>query len=280
VGVGFLTSINADPARLCVLFNNMWQSHLMLLRNWAIRFAIGLLFAIPTLSAYAQGDDRKKQTRSPYTQECITEEKIVQENKWTGSDEFGRYEGNDAYLFAETVSPELMHIGPDYSFDTVIVWGGPNVWGFAVAFPFKAGCALGHWFVGEDYKRGTRAVEEYRNSGSPDFEQFLSPPKRNYYQAERYYSERRYVEAEPLYLEAIKEFKKIGQYAPSVNMTLHKIALLNDAVGKFDIAEKHYVLAIAGWHASLGPGSVQESNVRTDFVKMLRKIGREADAET
>jgi hypothetical protein len=62
-------------------------------------------------------------------------------------------------------------------------------------------------------------------------------------------------------------------------MTLHKIALLNDATGKFDIAEKHYMLAIGGWIASLGPGSVPEADVRADFAKMLRTIGRNADAD-
>lgn len=246
--------------------------------GWTITFVVGLLLAASTSSA--QTTDKRKQPKSPYTQECITEEKIVQENNWTSKNLIGRYKGDDAHLFAETVSPELMRDGPAYSFDMVIIWGGPNVWGRAVTIPFKDGCALGHWFGGGDGDSpGARAVEAYRKSGSADFEKFLSAPKRNYYQAERYYAERRYTEAEPLYSEALEDFKKNGPYAPSVNMTLHKLALLNDASGKFDIAEKYYMLAIGGWRTSLGPGSPQEADVRAAYARMLRKIGRNADAE-
>ncbi len=246
--------------------------------NGAVKFAAGSLLVIATLSAYAQTNRAKNQTRS-LTEACIAEDEIVRENKWTASNEFARYRGNDAHLFAETLSPDLMRVGSDYPFDTIVVWGGPDVWGFAVAVAFKNGCTLGYWFVGRAYSAGAQVVEKYRESGSSDIDDFLPAPKQHYYRAERYYSERRYNEAEQLYSEALNEFRNLGPYAASLNMTLHKIAVVDDALGKYDIAEKNYKLAIAGWHTSLGPGSVQEAEVRTDFVKMLRKIGREADAE-
>lgn len=247
----------------------------------AIRVAIWLICAVTILPAYAQDDGTRKQPWNPYTEQCITEQKIVQESNWVRSDQLARYKGNDAHLFAEMVSPDILTDDwpPSYNFDSVVVWGGPKVWGGAVALLFKDGCAINHWFVGEDYRRGASTVEEYRKSGSVDFDKFLSAPKRNYYQAERYFAERKYVEAEPLYFEALKEFKKTGEYGSSVNKILHKIALLNDVIGKFDIAEKYCRLAIEGWSTSLGPGSVDEANVRTDYIKMLRKIGREADAK-
>jgi tetratricopeptide (TPR) repeat protein len=261
---------------VCAFIKNMSQAHLRAIPKRTIRVVIWLVCAITTLSAHAQGDGTRKQPQSPYTEECITEQKIIRENNWTRRDQLARYEGSDAHLFAETVSPEVARDWPAYPFDKVIVWGGPNVWGGAVALLFKDGCAINHWFVGDDYRHGASVVEEYRKSGSADFDKFLSTPKRNYYQAERYFADGKYVEAEPLYFEALKEFKKHGQYGSSVNMTLHRIALLNEAIKKFDIAEKYYHLAMAGWRAN---GSAQEAEVRRDLANMLRSIGRHTEAD-
>lgn len=249
------------------------------MRHQAIKsgVAVASLFLIMSTT---HGVSAQLRATSPYAEDCITEEMIVRENNWTAKDKLGRFDGNDAHLFAELISHDPMREGSAYSFDTVIVWGGRDVWGGAVAIPFRNRCALGHWFVGRQYSYAASIVEQYRKQESADFQSFLPLPKRNYYQAERYYDEHKYSEAEPLYLEALAEFKKAGPYGPAVNLTLHKIARLYDVIGKFDTAEQNYRLAIAGWRTSLGPSSTQEKLVRTDFANMLRKLGREVEAQS
>jgi len=80
--------------------------------NRAIKFASALMLVAAASSAVAQTIDTPRQLRSPHSEECITEEKIVQENDWTTNDEFARYIANDAHLFAETLSPDPMRRGP------------------------------------------------------------------------------------------------------------------------------------------------------------------------
>lgn len=233
-----------------------------------------------TLFSTTRAVNAQLQPTSPYAEHCITEEMIIRENNWTANDKLEDFNGDDAHLFAELISRDPMREGSAYSFDAVIVWGGRNVWGGAVAMPFRNGCALGHWFVGRQYSDAALIVQRYREQGSADFQNFLPLPKRNYYQAERYYAGHNYNEAEPLYFAALTEFKKAGPYSPAVNLTLHKIALLYDVIGKIHMAEQYYRLAIAGWRTSLGPRSTQENLVRADFANMLRRLGRDAEAQS
>ncbi len=111
------------------------------------------------------GVNAQMQATPPYAEHCTTEEMIVRENNWGANDKLQRFNGNDAHLFAELVSRDPMREGPAYSFDAVIVWGGPNVWGGAVAIPFSNGCALGHWFVGRRYSDAASIVQQYRKQG-------------------------------------------------------------------------------------------------------------------
>ena len=216
---------------------------------------------------------------SSYAQsKCETEEDIKRINGWSPEDELGRYVGDEALLFLEIIQEEMLGSLDESVLDYVVVWTLPakNV-PFLVAFAFKGGCTFGHRIFDKGALGHVAGViEQFRNSTGGDIHDFLPPTKRLYYSAERYHTKGRFAEAEPLYKQVLETWKKsIGSYAFSVNRTIDKLGLLYEDQGNYEEAGKFYEKAMSNWSSSLGGGTPEEAKSRANYIRMLRKTGRE-----
>ena len=98
--------------------------------------------------------------------------------------------------------------------------------------------------------------------------------------ASLYHDQGRYLEAEPLYLQALALKRSLlGEQHPDVAASLNNLALLYDSQGRYEEAEPLYLQALALWRSLLGE---QHPNVATslnNLAVLYANQGRLTDAE-
>ena len=96
-----------------------------------------------------------------------------------------------------------------------------------------------------------------------------------------YHSQRKYVQAEPLYQRVLKLLEQtIGPDHPTLATTLNNLAVVYEAQDKYGEAAPLYQRALALLERTLGPEHPNLAATLDNYADLLRKMQREAEAET
>jgi tetratricopeptide (TPR) repeat protein len=96
-----------------------------------------------------------------------------------------------------------------------------------------------------------------------------------------YHSQRKYAQAEPLYQRVLKLLEQtIGPDHPTLATTLNNLAVVYEAQDKYDEAAPLYQRALALIERTLGPEHPNLAATLDNYADLLRKMQREAEAET
>ena len=88
-----------------------------------------------------------------------------------------------------------------------------------------------------------------------------------------YYSQGRYTEAEPLYLEALDLYKRLlGDNHPDVAQSLNNLAYLYNSQGRYTEAEPLYLEAINIFRERLGENHPHTQTVYQNYLRMLSQL--------
>src|SRR5262244_2565827 len=96
-----------------------------------------------------------------------------------------------------------------------------------------------------------------------------------------YHAQKKYAQAEPLYQHVLKLLEQtVGPDHPTLATTLNNLAVVYEAQGKYTEAAPLYQRALALIESTLGPEHPNLAAALDNYADLLRKMQREAEAET
>src|SRR5450755_1400697 len=123
------------------------------------------------------------------------------------------------------------------------------------------------------YERALAIREQQLGGEHPDTAQSLSNL------ASLYYAQGRSEEAVPLFQRALDiDERTLGSTHPDTAIDLYWLALIAHRQQRYEQARPLYERALAIWERVLGPQHPNTNALRTDYVALLRAMGREEEA--
>ena len=96
-----------------------------------------------------------------------------------------------------------------------------------------------------------------------------------------YHAQRKYAQAESFYQRVLRLLEQtIGPEHPTLATTLNNLAVVYEAQGKYDMADPLYQRALTLLERTLGPEHPNLAAALENYADLLRKMQREAEAET
>jgi tetratricopeptide (TPR) repeat protein len=96
-----------------------------------------------------------------------------------------------------------------------------------------------------------------------------------------YHTQRKYAQAESFYQRVLRLLEQtIGPEHPTLATTLNNLAIVYEAQGQYGAAEPLYQRALTLLERTLGPEHPNLAAALENYADLLRKMQREAEAET